>query len=144
MATKQQKAMISLLSALTFSVMSSPFILKSANKITGNNIFYDTLTGCKTNYGHLLATLLFFIVIYAQMFIGSKGGASSNLLKLKYSLYGALIFFFLASASMYTLTGSFSSSIANVFGCPTALGRLLHSVVYFAILYGIMFLPKDQ
>jgi hypothetical protein len=29
-------------------------------------------------------------------------------------------------------------------GCPTAFGFILHSIVFFGVLYGLMSLPKDQ
>jgi hypothetical protein len=29
-------------------------------------------------------------------------------------------------------------------GCPTAFGFMLHTLVFFGVLYGLMSLPKDQ
>lgn len=65
-------------------------------------------------------------------------------LKVKYSLYTALLFFLIASPMMYMATSRlFGAWIANR-GCPTGLGVLLHSVVFFFALWGLMNLPLDK
>lgn len=64
--------------------------------------------------------------------------------KIKYSLYSALIFFLIASPMMYMATSRlFGSWIANR-GCPTGLGVIFHSVVYFLAVWGVMNLPLDK
>lgn len=67
-------------------------------------------------------------------------------LKAKYSLYSAFAFFILANPVTFTvvekLLGGFVR-IAGPTGCPTAVGLVLHSFVFFGVLYGLMSLPKD-
>jgi dimeric dUTPase (all-alpha-NTP-PPase superfamily) len=62
-------------------------------------------------------------------------------LKMKYSLYSALIFFMISSPQMYKLTSKVIPS-AN-YGCPTPLGLVTHTFVFMLALFGFMNLPKD-
>jgi hypothetical protein len=64
-------------------------------------------------------------------------------LKVKYSLYSALIFFLVANPATFRVVNSIIPGVA-VNGCPTAMGLLLHTVVFFLALVGIMMLPKDK
>ena len=64
-------------------------------------------------------------------------------LKVKYSLYSALIFFLVANPATFRVVNSIIPGVA-VNGCPTAGGLLLHTVVFFFALVGIMMLPKDK
>ena len=64
-------------------------------------------------------------------------------LKVKYSLYSALIFFLVANPATFRVVNSVIPGVA-VNGCPTALGLLLHTFVFFLALVGIMMLPKDK
>jgi len=67
----------------------------------------------------------------------------SSGLKAKYSLYSALAFFLIANPFTYRFTNSLIGSIA-VGGCPTAFGLILHTVIFFFVLYGLMSLPHDE
>lgn len=64
-------------------------------------------------------------------------------LKVKYSLYSALIFFLVANPATFRVVNSVIPGVA-VNGCPTAMGLLLHTFVFFLALVGIMMLPKDK
>jgi hypothetical protein len=64
-------------------------------------------------------------------------------LKVKYSLYSALIFFLVANPATFRVVNSLIPGVA-VNGCPTAMGLLLHTIVFFFALVGIMMLPKDK
>jgi len=64
-------------------------------------------------------------------------------LKFKYSLYSALAFFLVANPVTFRFVNSILSGVA-VNGCPTAFGFVLHTLVFFAVVYGLMSLPKDQ
>ena len=64
-------------------------------------------------------------------------------LKVKYSLYSALIFFLVANPATFRVVNSIIPGVA-VNGCPTAMGLLLHTFVFFVALVGIMMLPKDR
>lgn len=70
-------------------------------------------------------------------------GVKSEGLKLKYSLYSALAFFLVANPVTFKFVNSLIAGVA-VNGCPTAFGFMLHTVVFFVVLYGLMSLPKDQ
>jgi len=64
-------------------------------------------------------------------------------LKLKYSLYSALAFFLVANPVTFRFVNSLIAGVANN-GCPTAFGFMLHTLVFFGVLYGLMSLPPDQ
>jgi hypothetical protein len=64
-------------------------------------------------------------------------------LKVKYSLYSALIFFLVANPATFRVVNSVIPGVA-VNGCPTAMGLLLHTFVFFLAMVGIMLLPKDK
>lgn len=64
-------------------------------------------------------------------------------LKFKYSLYSAFAFFLVANPVTFRFVNSILSGVA-VNGCPTAFGFMLHTLVFFVVVYGLMSLPKDQ
>lgn len=139
MSTLQEKLIISVFSAVLFALVNLSQTYNLTRKITGINT-YDSVTGCPTGSGLLLHTVVFFILTFLSMW----NSPVSNGLKVKFSLYGTLIFYFLASPTMFALTGYiFGPRIANSHGCPTTLGVLLHAVVYCAALTGVMYLPPE-
>lgn len=72
-------------------------------------------------------------------------GSLPDSLKWKYSFYSALLFFIISSPQIYKITHRILGKylkIANG-GCPTAVGLVLHSVVFMIALFGLMKLPKD-
>ena len=70
-------------------------------------------------------------------------GVKSEGLKFKYSLYSALAFFLVANPVTFKFVNSLIAGVA-VNGCPTAFGFILHTVVFFVVLYGLMSLPSDR
>jgi len=64
-------------------------------------------------------------------------------LKFKYSLYSALAFFLVANPVTFRFVNSLIPGVATN-GCPTAFGFMLHSLVFFCVLYGLMSLPPDH
>ena len=63
-------------------------------------------------------------------------------LKVKFSFYSALIFFLVANPVTFRFVNSLIPGVA-VSGCPTAFGFVLHTIVFFALSFLIMTLPKD-
>jgi len=70
-------------------------------------------------------------------------GVKSEGLKFKYSLYSTLAFFLVANPITFKFVNSLIPGVA-VNGCPTAFGFILHSIVFFGVLYGLMSLPSDR
>jgi hypothetical protein len=58
-------------------------------------------------------------------------------------LYSTLAFFLVANPITFKFVNSLIPGVA-INGCPTAFGFVLHSLVFFGVLYGLMSLPKDQ
>jgi hypothetical protein len=67
-------------------------------------------------------------------------------LKAKYSFYSALVFFLVANPETYKVTQTVFGSLFTVSngGCPTPIGLMLHTVVFFIILLGLMLFPRDN
>ena len=70
---------------------------------------------------------------------GCAGLKKSDMLKAKYSLQSALLFFLIANPAtfqlMRRLIGSWVSSDS---GCPSGAGLLLHSLVFGLVVYLLM------
>jgi hypothetical protein len=66
--------------------------------------------------------------------------------QLLFSLIGALLFLFLSTRVMYSLTNLLFSKLSlptlDQNGCPTTFGLILHFLVYFGIIFGIMKLSE--
>lgn len=133
MSTFNQKLMISVFSAVLFILVSLPATYNLTNSL-GLNTYS---MGCPTYNGLILHTFVFFLLTYLSMW---NSNASAGL-KVKYSLWGSLLFFLISSPAMYSLT---SSLFGDASGCPTVTGIVLHSLVYCAALVGVMYLPNDE
>ncbi len=51
-----------------------------------------------------------------------------------------LVFFIISHPMMYRLTNSAVGGLASSSGCPTALGLVVHSLVFGGVVYGLMYL----
>ena len=63
-------------------------------------------------------------------------------LKVKFSFYSALLFFLVANPVTFQFVNRLIPGVANN-GCPTAFGFVLHTLVFFALSFFLMTLPKD-
>lgn len=64
---------------------------------------------------------------------------------LKYTIYTAIVFLAISAPFTYRITASlFGKWVASPQGLPTAAGLLLHTVVFGAILYGLMFIGSSH
>ena len=125
MTTLQQKTMISAGSALLFFAINAPQTYELTDKLFPCKLIEGN---CPTNIGILIHTLVFFTISFLTM-----GNVRINTLeKVKNALYGSLIFFFLSSPTVYGITGN---------RCPTLTQIIIHSILYFMTLVGVMYLP---
>ena len=131
MSTLKEKLIISIFSATLFILVSLPQSYKLTNTFVNN---------CPTSNGLLLHAFVFFVLSFLSMW---RSNISTGL-KVKFSIYGTLLYYLVSSPAMFSLTGSiFGQSIATN-GCPTTIGTLLHSLVYCAGLVGLMYLPDEE
>ena len=138
MATFEQKVSISLGSAAMFALVNWPTTYGFTSGLTGLDLV-EMGTGCPTYLGKIVHALVFFVGTFLSM-----GDPYQNTgVKLKHTTYGSLIFYLVSSTAMFALVGSImGSAYADVNGCPTVAGVLLHTVVYFALLVAVMYLPE--
>jgi hypothetical protein len=73
-------------------------------------------------------------------------GVLSIGLKAKYSFYSALVFFLMANPETYKITQMVFGALFTTSngGCPTPIGLLLHTIIFFLVLLGLMLFPRDQ
>lgn len=70
---------------------------------------------------------------------GCGGMKKSDIVKFKYSVYSALVFFLVSNPETYKLTSSlFGDWVAGSSGCPSAGGLFLHTAVFLAIVFFLM------
>lgn len=133
MSSFNQKLRISVGSGILFALMNSHQLLS----YFGKHIISPN-TKCLTDFGTIFQVLLFALVTFLSM----RTSSIDTLTKLKHTTYGALIFFFVSNPVTYRVTSSILGRwIANATGCPTIYGILLHTLVYIAILIGVMYFP---
>lgn len=137
MSTLQEKLTISVVSAILAITVNLPQTYEFTSRLTSLNL-YDTIKKCPTNLGILVHTLVFFVLTYLSMWNSSQ----SIGLKLKYSLYGTLIFYLISSPVFFSFISSlFGNNVANSNGCPTTTGVLISGVIYCIVLVCFMYLP---
>jgi hypothetical protein len=67
------------------------------------------------------------------------------MLKAKYSFISALVFFIVANPETYKFTQSLFGGLFQVsypMGAATPAGLILHTVVFFAAMLGLMMIPQ--
>jgi hypothetical protein len=139
MSTLQQKLFISIKSALLFALVNLPHTYNFMSSGSGLNI-YDNETKCPTNLGLLISAILFFVLTFLSMWYAPH----SLGLKLKFSIYGTLIFYLISSPAVFSFVSSVMGDwVANKQGCPSIYGVLLHALVYCFALVGVMYLPPE-
>jgi hypothetical protein len=62
--------------------------------------------------------------------------------KIRYSAYSAIVFFIVSSPLLYTVVQALLGKVITIAvnGKPTLAGLIVHSVVFFAIILGMMHL----
>lgn len=135
MATFNQKAMISAPSALLFFALNLPFTYKLTDSLLPINT-YNSVTNCPTSEGLLLHSLVFYLITYFSM-----GKRTTN--KVKNSLIATFLFYIISQPFTYSTVNSIvgGNLISSAAGCPTTSGLVVHSLVYFLALIGVMYLP---
>jgi hypothetical protein len=139
MSNFYEKLGISVYSGILFALINLP----AAYAFTNQNV-QDGLvdaSGCPTPKGILIHTIVFLVLSFLTM----GNPFEETFLKLKYSIYGSLLFFLFSNPVMYSVTSQLTGGLtATESGCQTNIGVLVHAVVYTAALVGLMYLPQDR
>lgn len=140
MASFMQKLTISMGSAGVFALVNLPQTYQFTNNTLDLGT-YDTATNCPTNVGLIIHAIVFFVLTYLSM-----GNPIKNIgMKLRHTLFGALIFYLLSSPAVYaTITLVAEGQFVNANGCPNIMGVLLHALVYCATVMVVMYLPTGN
>jgi hypothetical protein len=132
MSDIKKKLIASGLSAVVFAGVSLPQIYSQSNRLLNVN-------GVCPNYKSKLAHVLVFVALSVLLMKYVSKSDKSLRQQIKYSIWGAMLFFFVSSEEMYRLTSSFVKDLA-VDGCPSVKGLVVHTGVYAVALYGLMLL----
>ncbi len=58
--------------------------------------------------------------------------------KVSATIQAVLVFYIISHPIVYRMTNSVVGGLANASGCPTAMGLIVHSLVFGAVVYGLM------
>lgn len=146
-ATIQEKAFYALISAVIFVLVSNQYTYSAVDYVFGNSNLI-ALGGCPTTIGLFLHSLVFFLLQFLVMwYFDSRKPIDQQISKTmmaKYSFYGTLLFFIVSNPETYKLVNMIGlGKLGDGAGCPNVGGLLLHTVVFFLLVFGVMFFPKD-
>lgn len=131
-----KKSLISAQDAILFILISHPKTYQLINKILP---VWNKENNCPTTLGVFTHTLIFFIANLVLMY---KSDLDFGL-KIKYSFWGTLLYFLISNKETYKLVNKVYS-VASDSGCPNINGIILHAIVYFIALVGVMYFPADN
>lgn len=63
------------------------------------------------------------------------------LLKAKYSFISALVFFLVANPEFHKFTQQIFGGITETCGCITPWGQIIHTIIFFFAMLGLMMVP---
>lgn len=132
MSNLNQKLAISLNSAVLFFLVNHPSTYNLTSSILDKTLI---ALNCPTNLGIILHTLIFFTITYLSM----NNARINEGIKVKHSLYGTLIYFFISSQAFYSFIQLVLNK--NLSNCPTELGIFIQSIIYCFSLVAVMYLP---
>jgi hypothetical protein len=99
--------------------------------------------GCKKDAGSvdLSKSIDFGPFSFKECGCGCGGGRALE--KFLISVLSAVLFFIVAHPQTFLLVrGLVGDWVSNATGCPTILGLLLHSIVFFFLVWGLMKIKK--
>jgi hypothetical protein len=123
-----------------YLLLSIPQVFGKSNFLT-DGMGYDNFH-CPTFKTRFINLTLFFVLIVISLkYIGKS---SKSFLALgKYAIFGTLLFFLISSQESYTVTGKLYNGLANLKGCPTMLGSVVHAALYYFVFLGLSNLPDE-
>lgn len=124
-----------------FFIMSLPGLYNKTNSYYAPT----DVSSCPTYKSKILHTVIFFILAILAMKYVVKSTLPTETI-VKNAVYATLLFFFVSSAELHSLTqaicNSFTSVPHTVTGCPKMSGVVLHSALYYAALYAVIVYNK--
>jgi hypothetical protein len=138
MSSFYEKLGISVFSAIIFAALNLPVSYELTRKL--HDGFVDA-SGCPTSKGILIHTIVFLVISFLLM----GNPLEEPLLKLKYGIYAALLFFLFSSPVMYSVTSALTNGLtAAENGCQTNMGVVVHAAIYALALVGLTYLPDKR
>lgn len=138
----------SALGAGIMMAVANPLTYSFVENVVSGKGDIANLNGCPTVLGHIIHTVVFLILIVTLMIVLNYGRPDDIRKSLwtvfKYSFFSAVIFFALTSTEAYQFTNNLTGGLtADLTGCATQSGVLLHSFVYFVIIFALMLFPRE-
>jgi hypothetical protein len=136
-----EKFTISLGSALLFLIIALPQTFQLTNTLLGGFVgdLWDQFAQCPTNLGNMVHAAVFFVLTFLSM----RNPMLDTMTKVKHSLQGTVLYFILTHPFVYKTVGGLLNNvvqIADMNGCPTAVGAAVHALVYALVLTLLMYL----
>nr|QBK89307.1 MAG: uncharacterized protein LCMiAC02_04020 [Mimivirus LCMiAC02] len=132
-----------------FAMLSRPETFNFLSNIVGSSLktFVKEMGTCPSLVNNIYRAF-FFMVIFLVIIIVLNMFALHNKKSLwfyfKHAIFAALFYFLISYSGVYKLVGKFTglheTLISN--GCPTQTAVLLHTLIYFFILFSSTFVPK--
>lgn len=135
MTEEYKKWKISFYVAVLFFLISNPLTYRFVDMLFKSLFSVANAQGCPTHLGFFLHALVFTGIQYLGMKFSSS--ELTELEKLRYTFYTALIFLVVANPTTYLLVQDVLGrvvKIADTKGCPSAAGLVLHTGVFLVVL----------
>jgi len=141
LATKLANSLLGFAVAI---VASRPQAYRLTDAIFGNQGTI-AIDGCPTTIGHILHTVVFFVLIIAIFYLFTPSKTIWTLVR--YSFYCAAIYFLATSPAAFKYVNDLTKGAVNK--CPTWMDMMINTVVtqgmvYIMILFVVFYFPSTQ
>lgn len=131
-----QKLMHAGVNGAVFLAASLPQLYSATNQFVSEN------GSCPTYKTRLLHTVIFFALLMLAMKYVNKSADSAALLA-KHAFHASMLFFVLSSPEAYRFTNALYPGLADLSGCPTMTGLVVHALLFTGAVYLIKHFPAD-
>ncbi len=133
----KERLFISMKAGVIYFMLNSKLSYQLTETLVGGTANNE----CPTSFGRMLHMLLFFSVTLMSMY----NSDIDILLKIKFSLYGTLIAFFVSSTEFNQIVGRYITKEDNsISNCFEIKQMFVHTLIYIVFLVAVMYLPDEK